>query len=145
MTSETTWVVVADGNAARFFVRAREGVPLTELTDLALTADAERRARGGDTAVHEGVNHGHQAHPAHENRQDSGERVFLRHIAGRLNLAVEEHAVGRLIICAPPRALGVIRDHVTAATRALVVAEIAKDLVREGVREIDERLKPSKV
>jgi protein required for attachment to host cells len=145
MTSETTWVVAADGNAARFFVRPREGVPLTELTELALTADAERRAHGRDTAVHDGANHGHQAHHDHENLQDSGERHFLRHIAGRLNLAVEEHAVARLVICAPPRALGILRDHLTAGTRAHIVEEIAKDLVRESVRDLDERLKPSRV
>lgn len=145
MTSETTWVVVADGVAARFFVRAREGVPLAELDDLAITASAERRMHGRETAVHEGVNHGRQAHPAHENAQNSGERRFLRHIAGRLNLAVEEHAVARLVICAPPRALGIIRDHLTAPAQARVVAEIAKDLVRESAREIDERLKPSKL
>jgi protein required for attachment to host cells len=144
MTSETTWVVVADGNAARFFTRVRDGVPLVEIDELALTAAAERQQHGRETAVHDGVNHGHQVHPAHQNVQNTDELHFLRHIAGRINLAVEEHAVGRLVLCAPPRALGALRDHLSDAARALVVIEIAKDLVRESAREIDERLKPVK-
>ena len=144
MTSETTWVVVADGNVARFFTRVREGVPLVEIDKLALTAASERQKHGRETLVHDGVNHGRQVRPAHENVQNTDELHFLRHIAGRINLAVEEHAVGRLVLCAPPRALGALRDHLTAPARALIVVEIAKDLVREGLRDIDERLKPSK-
>jgi protein required for attachment to host cells len=144
MTSDTTWVVAADGNVARFFTRVRDGVPLIEIDKLTLTAASERQRHGRETPVHDGVNHGRQVRPAHENVQNTDELQFLRHIAGRINLAVEEHAVGRLVLCAPPRALGVLRDHLSAAARAFVVTEIAKDLVRESVRDIDERLKPVK-
>jgi hypothetical protein len=35
-----------------------------------------------------------------------------------------------------------MRDHLSGAARALVITEIAKDLVCESAREIDERLKP---
>jgi protein required for attachment to host cells len=144
MPSETIWIVVADGSLARFLTRVREGVPLIEIGELTLTATSERRRRGRATSVHDGANHGRQVRPAHKNVQNTDELHFLRNVAGRVNLAVEEHAVGRLVLCAPPRALGILRDHLTAQARALVVTEIAKDLVREGVRDIDERLKPVK-
>ncbi len=141
MASQTTWVVLADGASARFLTRAKPELPLVELADLALTAAAEQRLHGQVTAVHDGVNHGHQVRLAHENLQNEGERHFLSHVAGRINLAVEEHAVGQIIIWAPPRALGVLRDHLAAGARRLVKAEIAKDILRETPREIDERLR----
>src|SRR5690349_16233005 len=145
MSSETTWVVVADGLAARFFVRPRSGVPLSELSDLALTAAKERRLRHRQTAVHEGISRAHHVLPAHLNSQDEQELRFLGHVAGRINLAAEEHAVGRLAICAPPRALGILRDHLSDAARQLIVEEMPKDLVRETTANIDTRLTALKV
>jgi protein required for attachment to host cells len=145
VTSETTWIVVADGDSARFLIRVRPGVQLTELTELALTTAGERQLHAHATAVHDAVNHGHLVLPAHRNRQDTGEQHFLAHIAGRINLAVEEHAVGRLVICAPPRALGILRDHLSEAASRLVAQEVPKDLVRESLHDIDDRLAGLKV
>lgn len=141
MTSETTLVLVADGNSARFFTRPNDNLPLTELRELSLTAEALRRRHGRASAVHDGANHGHQVRPAHDTIQNDSERQFLRHIAGRLNLAVEENAAGSLIVIAPPRGLGVLRDHLSPGAKARVVREIAKDIVRESVTEIDARLR----
>jgi len=143
--SETTWIVVADGDSARFLLRVRPGAKLTELTELALTAAGERRLHTHGTAVHDAVNHGHLVLPAHRNRQDTGEQHFLAHIAGRINLAVEECAVGKLAVCAPPRALGLLREHLSEAARRLVVREIPKDLMRESLHDIDDRLAGLKV
>jgi protein required for attachment to host cells len=140
MSSETIWVLVADGNSARFFMRPNAGIPLREMSQLAVTAKAAHRHHAHPTAVHEPANHGHQARPAHDTLQNDAEREFLRHIAGRLNLAVEESAVGQLILIAPPKALGVLRDHLTPRAAGRIVREIAKDIVHETVPEIDARL-----
>ncbi len=140
MTAESIWVLVADGNAARFFMRPRAGFPLNELTELALTAEAERRHHGRPSAIKEPANHGHQVRPAHDTAQNESEREFLRHIAGRLNLAVQDNAIGELVLVAPPRALGVLRDHLSAHAQAHVSRQIAKDVVRETRAEIEARL-----
>lgn len=145
MKSETTWIVVADGDQARFFLRIRPGVRLTELTDLALTAAKERRLRRHQTAVKDGVDRGHHVLPAHLNRQDEEELHFLAHVAGRINLAVEEHAVGGLVLCAPPSALGSLRNHLTDPALQLIVEELPKDIVREQIAEIEARLVSLKV
>jgi protein required for attachment to host cells len=55
------------------------------------------------------------------------------------------NAFGRLVICAPPRALGVLRNHMTEIARQRVVVELDKDIVRDKIRDIDERLKAHKV
>lgn len=140
MTAESTWVLVADGNGARFFMRPRDGFPLHELTELALTAEAERRRHGQPSSVKEPSNHGHQVRPAHDTLQNDNEREFLRHISGRLNLAVQENVIGKLVIVAPPRALGVLRDHLSTHALARLSRQIAKDVVRESVAKIEARL-----
>ena len=48
--------------------------------------------------------------------------------------------VKSLIIVAPPRALGVLRQAYSHNLRAAVRAEIAKDLVRLPVHEIEKHL-----
>ncbi|MDP3493261.1 MAG: host attachment protein [Hyphomonadaceae bacterium] len=141
MTPETVWIVVADGALARFFVRTRSELPLEELEALRITAEEARRLHKHPTAVHDGANHRHhgrrEAHDGHDNE----ERRFLAHIAGRIDLLAQESSTVRFAICAPPRALGVLRDHLSAATRKRVGVEIAKDIVRDQLRDIDTRLR----
>ena len=141
MTSQAIWVVVADGASARFLIRERAGLPLRELEPLSLTLQAEERRKGRSTAVHDGVNTGPLVQPAHQNIEEDKERHFLGHIAGRINLAVGEHAVGQIVLIAPPHALGLLRARLSGAATDLVKREIGKDLVRESVHDIERRLK----
>lgn len=140
MTSDTLWVVAADGGSARFFARSHAGIPLQELQDLALTAEGERRMHHHATAVHEATDHGAHVLPAHQNEEELAERHFLRHIAGRINLAVDEHAARQIVLCASPRALGILRRHLSKSAADRVIYAIPKDLMREAVGQIDERL-----
>lgn len=145
MTTETIWIVIADGAMARFFCRARPGLRLEELTDLAVTAAEARKLHRQATAVHDGTNHGdHRYHERHDGHDDD-EQHFLAHIAGRINLAMTANAFGRLVICAPPRALGVLRNHISEVARQRIVMELDKDIVRDKMHDIDERLKARKV
>jgi protein required for attachment to host cells len=45
-----------------------------------------------------------------------------------------------LLVVAPPRALGVLRDKFPASLQAIVTAELAKDLVRLPTGEIERHL-----
>jgi len=65
---------------------------------------------------------------------------FLRRLAERLNAAVNAGQAKSLILVAPPRALGVLRQTYSHNLRAAVRAEIDKDLVRLPVHEIEEHL-----
>lgn len=145
MTTESMCIVVADGASARFFLRARSEMPLEELETLRVTAEEARRLHKHPTAVHDGANHRHHGRREQHDGHDDEERHFLAHIAGRIDLLAQESATVRFAICAPPRALGALRDHLSAAARKRVVAEIAKDIVGEQLREIDARLRDHKV
>jgi len=72
----------------------------------------------------------------HEQEEDR----FLRKLADRLDTAVNAGLVKSLILIAPPRALGVLRQTYSHNLRAAVRAEIDKDFVKLPLREIEEHL-----
>ncbi|HVY88405.1 MAG TPA: host attachment protein [Hyphomonadaceae bacterium] len=137
--SHPLWVVVADGATARFFVRKLPELPLEEVGELAESAARVERHHGG----HDDVGHGQHAVLARTTPHERREQHFLRHVAGQIDRATIEHAIGALVLCAPPRALGLFRSFISENARQLVVREIPHDIVRESVDQIGERLKES--
>jgi protein required for attachment to host cells len=68
------------------------------------------------------------------------ERAFLTALASRLHLAVTKGETKALIVVAAPRALGVLREVYSAAVRSAVRTEVAKDLAKLPVYEIEKHL-----
>ena len=71
---------------------------------------------------------------------EQSERAFLEDLAGRLDAAVTAGETKALIVVAPPRALGVLRQAYSPHLRQTVRAEVDKDLVRMPVHEIEKHL-----
>ena len=71
---------------------------------------------------------------------DQAEREFLQALVGRLDLALRNGETKSMIVVAPPRALGMLRQAYTASVRGAVRDEIDKDLVKIPVYEIEKRL-----
>ena len=69
-----------------------------------------------------------------------GEQRFLEKLAARLDAAVQAGEVKSLVIAAPPRALGALRQVYTHGLRSALRAEIDKDLVKMPVHEIEKHL-----
>ncbi len=124
-------VVVADERAASLFdtdgvsaawrpagrIENPEAVPPPREID----SDKPGRGFGGGAARHalDGERASRRWHP----QIDLARQIAAVVDAGRLR-----HEYDRLVIMAGPRMLGFIRDALPAPTRALVAAEIAKDL-----------------
>jgi len=68
------------------------------------------------------------------------EERFLRHVVGELESAVMAGHTKSVIMVAPPRALGVIREVSSKNLKAALRAEIDKDYVRMPVYEIEKHL-----
>ena len=68
------------------------------------------------------------------------EQRFLQRVAGHLDAAVNAGEAKSLIVVAPPRALGVLRQAYSHNLRAAVRAEIDKDLVHLPVYQIEKHL-----
>jgi protein required for attachment to host cells len=65
------------------------------------------------------------------------EQRFVREFSARLNKAAHASRFDRLILVAPPKVLGELRDELEKAAAERVVDEIAKDLTKHPVDEIE--------
>ncbi|PZW46828.1 protein required for attachment to host cells [Humitalea rosea] len=68
------------------------------------------------------------------------EAVFLAQTIERLGQIVREQDVRHLILVAPPKALGIIRKHLTPALRAVIVHELDKDYAGLTTPDIERHL-----
>ncbi len=129
------WVVVCDGAKALILENVGDEVfPNLHTREVRTQAQAATREAG--TAA-EPRRAGTKGHPA--GGQDS-ERNFLEAVAERLEGAVRSGEVKALVLVAPPRALGIIRDASSPALKNAVRAEIDKDYVNLPVDQIERRL-----
>jgi len=71
---------------------------------------------------------------------DQEEQRFLRKLVGHLDAALNGGETKSLIIVAPPRALGMLRQAYSHNLRASLRAEIDKDLVKLPLHEIEKHL-----
>jgi protein required for attachment to host cells len=68
------------------------------------------------------------------------EHRFLHRLLGHLDAAVNAGEAKALILVAPPRALGVLRQAYSHNLRAALRAEVDKDFVRMPLHEIEKHL-----
>lgn len=144
MKPTITWVVIADGDKARIFQHDGPGKGLHIRDDLNqdqphlrardIMADKPGRvmsARGmGSRAAVD-----YKTDPVTDR-----ERHFLEHLAGVLDDQRTAKAYDRLILVAPPNALGELRPALTEAVRATIETEMAKDLTKTPTQEIAKHL-----
>lgn len=140
---DRTWVVVADGARARVLTGGGKGARLRPAMDHEFIGsnipsreiDADRPGRSFDSAG-EGR---HAMEPPTDPRRKR-KADFARSIALFLEAEAKRGAFDRLIIAAPPQALGDLRAELSDAVRAKIVHEINKDLVEAPADELTERL-----
>ena len=143
------WIVVADAARARIYshVHGREPA-LVPALDRDLIAsrlrnqdvDTDRPGRTTQRAQRSG----HAASPHAVASETDSHRLaqieFSRVVAHELETA-RLRGLGRIVLVAPPRALGDLRKACTAGVRALVSDEIGKDLTRLPVHELVRHLR----
>ena len=139
MHPTVTWILVADGQRARLVENKGPGKGLQPVTaEPLLHPDPPSRDLGTDRPgrVAESVGGArHAVEPRTDPHRDE-KRRFARELAERLDRAAAEGAYTRLILVAPPQMLGDLRDVLTSRTRALVAAEIDKDLTKATDAEL---------
>jgi protein required for attachment to host cells len=136
------WVVVCDGKRALMLqnagdekflnLKTREVFDHPDLSSHELGSDAPGRSFSS-------VGSGRSAVQETDLHQQSEDR-FLHKIAAHLDAAVNGGTAKSIVIVAPPRALGVLRQCYSNNLRNAVQAEIDKDLVKLPVHEIERHL-----
>ena len=127
------WVLIADGARARIVEQTGVGRALREVSGSEFSDDhlrnrdivADRPGRSFDSG-----GRGRHAMVPPSDPQDLREKGFLTRLAGFVD---EQYAAGRfdrLVIAAPPSALGYLRSVLSEQVRQVVSAEVASDLTR---------------
>jgi len=127
-----TYILVADGARARLLLSEGRGKPLTEVPGSDIRIDlkpdhelsAERPGR-----VHESASVSRHAIERDDLHRREKER-FAQSLAGGLEKRLAKSEYERLVIAAAPETLGIIRSALSDKVRAVILAEVAKNLTK---------------
>lgn len=136
------WVVVCDGSKALILENTGNAAHPDLRTRQVFEQDNPSTAEQGTDRPgrsHSSVGPGRSA-VEQTDWHDQAERKFLTGLAARLHLAVHGGETKKLIVVAPPRALGVMRENYTPAVKNALREEIDKDLVKLPVDQIERHL-----
>ena len=140
MKPTTTWILIADGARGRLFMNRGPGKGI-EAVDESLVADHRAthdlvEDRLGRTYESAGASrHAIAPHHGHDPHREL-KRDFAVRLAKMLDQRCREHAYDRLVLVAPPTALGDLRSALSEPVRSLVRAELDKDLTKVPVAEL---------
>lgn len=132
-----TLVILADGARARGLAEHRRHGPLCELPSWSLRADERERhlarTHGGTVAARAGYGRDNVLEaPA----ADAAETRFLESVAERINRSAAAGEFEHLVLMAPPRALGVLRQALKAAVARRIEVTDDHERVKATVDEI---------
>ncbi|HET9159455.1 MAG TPA: host attachment protein [Caulobacteraceae bacterium] len=118
-----TLIVVADGAGVRAFEEKIRHGPLNELAAWRLTAPQDARHRSSGPRSAGIARHGAQHHAVNDARPAvAAETQFLALVGDRIDREAKAERFNRLILIAPPRALGILRAALGAAARNKIEA-----------------------
>ncbi len=138
-----TWVLIADGFRARLFVNAGVGKGLKPALDREFIGTnissgdiaSDRPGRSFDSA-----GEGRHAMEPPTDPKRHAKYEFAREIAGILEHARKTNQFERLVVVAPPRALGDLRSEFGVELQRMVSAEMDKDLTQVPIQDLPDHL-----
>lgn len=141
MKPTTTWIVIADGARARVMQNDGPGKGVVAVQDMVFEGDhsasfdimADRPGRAFDS-----VGHARHAMDPSSDPHDQLKAQFVKQIASALERRVD--AYNRLILVAPPQALGLLRKSLSALVARKVTGELGKDLTHLPNAELSPHL-----
>jgi protein required for attachment to host cells len=157
-----TWVLVADGKQAQIYeclktirniplggvnihhyFNEKSGIELAPVPDGTLTAETidsyqighDRRGTSSSS-----VSSVHNTYEPHGNIEEELKRHFVKAIAAKLDRACAEKSFDRLVLVAPARMVGEIREQLTAEAQKRIAAVLPKDLTHYRGQALIEHL-----
>ena len=143
MKPTRTWILIADSGRARVLENLGPGKGAAEVaglnfaTELPATHDlvSDRQGRSFESAS----STRHPLEPR-SNPRDRLKHDFLADVASAIDARLGQNAFDRLIVVAPPHALGELRNMLSERVRAVVTGELAKDLTKTPDHELAQHL-----
>ena len=138
-----TWIVVADASRARIFSSNANRSEMHEIETLThpasrlheqeLTSDLPGRA-------YDSTGHARHAMGQVVDPKKQEEIIFAQQIADHLDAERKQKSFEHLVLIAPPKMLGLLRDNITSETLKRVTQEIHKDLTQHSIEDIKQHL-----
>lgn len=133
MKSMRTWVLIADGGHAKVLETdaSRQGLEAQADMDMSVELPPSRDLVS-DRPVRSYESRGHARHAKGDKVDPHRElkRAFAKSVGKALETRLAAGRFEKLVVVAPPPALGDLREAFPKKVRAKVVAEIAQDLVK---------------
>jgi protein required for attachment to host cells len=138
-----TWIVIADGAHARVLEHVPGTPGLQAVSGMVITTALPRTHdlvsdRAGRSFESQGPTRHAKAGRSDPHRELK--RGTARALAAMLKAGLAERRYQRLVLVAPPTALGDMRAALAKDVRALVAAEIAQDLVKAPQKALSRHL-----
>lgn len=135
MNAGPTWIVVADGARARLFEQLRPGAAVVERESFARRAPPAAQARDRLPRTHDRTGPARHAIEPRQTPHEAAERAFLDEVGKEIARHALARAFTRLVLCAPPKAMGELRQKLPRKLRAETDA-VLKDIVDRPQAEI---------
>jgi protein required for attachment to host cells len=142
LTNGSTWFLIADGRRARVLIEERRGANLEAPADLSMEISGDELYDVQDRPPRsfDRVGAGRHAMDKGRSLHEQEETNFLKRVAERILNADKQKRFDHLVIAAPPRALGILREKLSAV-QSRIRAETPKDLLDESEPKLRERLR----
>jgi protein required for attachment to host cells len=137
-----SWVVVCDGAKALIMQNAGDNQLMNlQVHETMKQPNEADRDIGADKPGRSHQANGHSGSAVEETSwHDQAEEAFLKLVAAKLDDLVRQKDARRIVLVAPPKALGQIRPSLSADTKAAITAEVAKDLTSFPIDQIERHL-----
>lgn len=144
MKPKRIWILVADGARGRLLLHAGPKSGLTPATGVEEYQGDRRPSReiGSDRPGRgfESANPTRHGYAPRVDWHEFAKREFAARMAAILDRCRERKRFDELVLVAPPKTLGDLRQALDPKTAACIRQEVAKDLVQLSDHELEERL-----
>jgi protein required for attachment to host cells len=136
-----TWILVCDGGRSQVYSGSGSGLKLEPVAGSDCVNDLPDPRDNSDNERDTGYSSSGNRRYGVEDRVDPRREMEARFLAAQLNWVAERHAsFDRVVIVAPPRALGVMRKSIPPVLKGKIAGEIAADLTRATAPDIAARV-----
>lgn len=142
VSGHNTWIVICDGAKALLLENVGSRFhPVLKTRDVMEQASLPSRQLGTSAPgrTQKGLN-GRRSAMDETDLHDRVEEEFLRSVGAKLDQQIGEQNIRALVLVAPARAMGTLRNALSGTARQVISGELVRDLVNMPVHEIEQNL-----
>lgn len=143
MKPTITWILIADAARAQIFSNHGPGKGVEVVKGASFSGDhrPDREImRDKEGRSFESVGETRHAYEPHHDPHRELKRQFASELATALEKRLSDKSYDRLILVAPPEMLGDLRSALPEPVRAVIYAELDKDLTKTPTSELPDHL-----